>query len=446
MAAAPTPIPIDLAHELDEIRQQQTLLLTLLDHTHAGVVVHDAAGSIRYMNSSARNLFGLTLANMADAQIQQGHWWLFDENGVRLSADQLPANRVLQYGTPIDDLQMAIQPFDASELRWCDVKAAPVRDLDGSIKQVVVTFIDMTGQHKALAALNASESRLRSILEQAPVAVAVCDAAGRLQSVNAAYCRMFGYSSDELIGQPMTIITPPAFRDVTAELYRRFLETGQGLRGEWDACTKDGRSLTILSSGTLLAGSQPSQVITFIVDVTEKKHLENDLIHKNALLEKRASEDGLTGLLNRQTIFERLQIAIQRCTRYGDALSVMMLDVDFFKQINDTYGHEAGDQVLMKVAHTIRDTIRQVDTAGRYGGEEFFILLPNVDQQGAIAAAERLRLQIAALRFPLDELDVTVSIGVASHQEGDDMQFLVNRADLAMYQSKRAGRNQVHAG
>lgn len=441
-----SPLSASLAQELDEIRQQQTLLLTLLDHTHAAVVVHGADGRVRYINSSARAIFGVKLATMLEMPDEKWNWWMFDEQGVRLPPERYPAQMVLLTGRAIDKQLLAIQPFDAGDLRWCEVKAAPVHDLDGSIRQVVVTLIDITEQRRTREAVDASEARLRSILEQAPVGVCVSDDQGRLLSVNPAYCQMFGYREDELLGQPLTLINPPAYREVMAELYRRFIETGKGYRGEWDALSKQGRELTIIATHTLLSGTHPQQAVTFVIDITEKKHLENDLIRKNQLLEKRASEDGLTGLLNRQTIFERLEQALQRCQRYQEPLAVMMLDVDFFKQINDTYGHETGDQVLQRVAATIRESIRAVDIGGRYGGEEFFILLPNIDQQGALAAAERLRQQIAALRLPPHELEVTVSIGVACHIDGDDMQFLVNRADLAMYRSKRNGRNQVNVG
>ena len=435
-----------LAHELDEIRQQQTLLLTLLDHTHAGVVVHGADGRVRYINSSARAIFGIKLATILEMEEEKWSWWIFDANGVRLPADRYPAQQVLQTGAAVENLLLAIQPFDAGDIRWCKVKAAPVHDLDGSIRQVVVTLIDITEQIRAGEAVAASEARLRGILEQAPVGVCVSDDKGTLLSVNPAFCQMFEYQPEELLGQPMTTINPPAYRDVMAELYRRFIDTGKAYRGEWEALSKRGTQLTIIATHTMLAGSNPPQAVTFVIDISEKKHLENDLISKNTLLEKRASEDGLTGLLNRQTIFERLELALQRCQRYREPLAVMMLDVDFFKQINDTYGHEAGDQVLRQVAATVRESIRSVDVAGRYGGEEFFVLLPNIDNSGALAAAERLRQQIAALKLPQPELEVTVSIGVASYVEGDDMQFLVNRADLAMYKSKRDGRNRVNAG
>jgi two-component system cell cycle response regulator len=141
-----------------------------------------------------------------------------------------------------------------------------------------------------------------------------------------------------------------------------------------------------------------------------------------------------------------LDYALERCKRYQETLSVLMLDVDFFKQINDTYGHMTGDKVLTAVAAAIKQSIRTVDIAGRYGGEEFIVILPNIDIEGAAIVAERLRQAILEIRIEGSEIEASASFGVSSYAENDDTEFLVNRADLALYKSKRNGRNRVTAG
>lgn len=436
----------NMAAELDEIRRQQTLLLTMLDHTQAGVVVHGNDGTLRFINASARKILGLTPESVPEVVKPGWNWWLFDEYGARLAPEQFPAQRVLQTGEPLDNLLLAIQPFDASPLCWCDVKAAPVLDLDGDISQVVVTLIDVTAQRKAREALAASESLLASILDQAPVGICISDVDGTLQAINPAYCQLFEYSAAELIGKPMSMVSPAPYRGVMNELYRRFIDSGMEFRGEWEVNTKLGQSRTVLATSARISGLNPPQAVTFVIDITDKKHLENDLIEKAQLLEKRAREDGLTGLLNRQASFDMLDYALERCKRYQETLSVLMLDVDFFKQINDTYGHMTGDKVLKAVSGAIKQSIRTVDIAGRYGGEEFIVLLPNIDTEGAVVVAERLRSAIQQLKFEVAEMEITASLGVASYIDNDDTEFLVNRADLALYKSKRGGRNQVTTG
>jgi diguanylate cyclase (GGDEF)-like protein len=162
-------------------------------------------------------------------------------------------------------------------------------------------------------------------------------------------------------------------------------------------------------------------------------------------LEKEARNDGLTGLLNRKTFCERLENVLTRLDgRYPCA--VIMLDLDHFKKINDTHGHPAGDAVLRKVSNVIRKTVRKVDMAGRYGGEEFAIYLHSTDQTHACQVAERLRLMIRQTWFVFNEreLVVTASLGIACYPEhGKTGEELLQHADVALYSSKRDGRDRT---
>ena len=163
-------------------------------------------------------------------------------------------------------------------------------------------------------------------------------------------------------------------------------------------------------------------------------------------VQRLATTDGLTGIYNRRHFFELAEHELSRARRYGHPVSAIMLDVDHFKQVNDTYGHAAGDQVLRAVAERCGDNIRDIDILGRYGGEEFAIILPATDLTVAQIAAERLRRCIADVPVPTDkgDLTVTISLGVASSaQDDEDVAALLNRADAAMYAAKQAGRNRV---
>jgi diguanylate cyclase (GGDEF)-like protein len=158
-----------------------------------------------------------------------------------------------------------------------------------------------------------------------------------------------------------------------------------------------------------------------------------------------AQIDPLTFLLNRRMIVRELQNEVLRAERYKSALSITVMDIDHFKKVNDTYGHMAGDEVLRQVAYILRDHIRQPDVAGRYGGEEFLVLLPSSDAGAAAEQASRLCRQISATA-PLVQghvINVTVSLGIAQFHPGvDTWDTLLNRADNAMYEAKRAGRNR----
>jgi diguanylate cyclase (GGDEF)-like protein len=154
--------------------------------------------------------------------------------------------------------------------------------------------------------------------------------------------------------------------------------------------------------------------------------------------------DALTDVLSRRALVESLDAEIARAERYGSALTCLMLDLDHFKNINDTYGHQCGDAVLQRVARVISEQCRTTDHVGRYGGEEFLIILPETPIDAATALAERLRLAVAAT--PLDRIKehITVSIGVAGWLGGDgSANGLIAEADQALFESKAAGRNCV---
>ncbi len=170
------------------------------------------------------------------------------------------------------------------------------------------------------------------------------------------------------------------------------------------------------------------------------------LLKKAQLLEQLAMTDSLTGLHNRRQFLELAALEFQRARRYRHPLSVLMLDIDGFKQVNDTYGHAVGDQILQIVSTRCRKSLRDIDLLGRYGGDEFVVLLPEDDLNGARNAAERLCRYVAATSVDTDRglLNITLSLGAAALAEGDaDVASLLNRADAALYRAKNAGRNRV---
>ena len=177
--------------------------------------------------------------------------------------------------------------------------------------------------------------------------------------------------------------------------------------------------------------------------------IENVLLHERA--EHQAATDALTGLANRRQFEERLLAEVDRTRRFPAPLGLMMLDIDHFKQVNDRFGHQAGDDVLRAVAGAVSACARDVDVAARYGGEEMAVLLPGADIAGALAAAERVRKAVEALDTGIldaegDPVRVTVSLGVASLGEGPlDGEDLVAQADAALYRAKHAGRNRSEA-
>jgi len=176
-------------------------------------------------------------------------------------------------------------------------------------------------------------------------------------------------------------------------------------------------------------------MLCVVHDVTEQKRLKNEL-------EFAASRDPLTGLWNRRHFLDLLDKARQQKRRNDVDYSLLILDADHFKNINDQFGHDKGDEVLVLLARTLENRVRETDSVCRWGGEEFIILLPQTDISNAAHLAECLRAFVAEIQIPALP-HITVSIGVAQHQQEETTESLLKRADAALYTAKASGRNKV---
>lgn len=180
--------------------------------------------------------------------------------------------------------------------------------------------------------------------------------------------------------------------------------------------------------------------------VVRRREIER--IARQQKLEYQASTDALTGLANRHAFTARAEQELARAKRYGGELSLLMVDIDFFKKVNDTYGHQVGDSVLKELADIFSRTLRDIDFAARFGGEEFVILLPGINAENALKTAERLRVLVSDARISLQQggvVKITVSIGVASYSAAanNSIEKLIHEADKALYEAKKTGRNKV---
>lgn len=194
------------------------------------------------------------------------------------------------------------------------------------------------------------------------------------------------------------------------------------------------------------SGLSPDKLLS-AVDGALEKWRELRLIKANEeQLERLANIDSLTGLFNRRVVLYRLEELLKHVRRYRDNFSVIMLDIDHFKKINDVYGHLSGDQTIERIAQFLRIRTRDLDVVGRYGGDEFVIILPSTDLPSALLAAERIRKSIEAIKITDlkgNVFNITVSQGLASYKPGDDIHSIVSRADNALYRAKAEGRNRV---
>lgn len=185
------------------------------------------------------------------------------------------------------------------------------------------------------------------------------------------------------------------------------------------------------------------QLLNKNLESSEKKYriLSKELETKNQLLETAVATDTLTGLKNRQFFNQKVNEEVERFKRYDTKLSILMIDIDYFKRINDTYGHAIGDEVLKKISNELQKQLRAVDLVARWGGEEFIVLLPETELDSAISVSEKLRKKIEMLVHENSEV-VTISIGISMLSESESIDSWINRADKALYQAKKQGRNR----
>ncbi len=303
-------------------------------------------------------------------------------------------------------------------------------------------FINNSFQKSSEIALRESEQKFHSVFEQAAVGIARVSPDGKFLEVNQKLCDIIGYSKKELIQKTFQEITHPDDLDIDLGLVHQILNNErQTYNLEKRYFHKNGSIVWINLTVSLIRSSdgEPGYFVSVIDDISERKQLEYELINK-------ATHDPLTGLYNRTILNEELEDEIGRAKRYSRSLSLMMIDIDHFKLINDNYGHQVGDKVLIELAKIFKKIIRRADSAGRFGGEEFLLVLPELNNQQAHVLAERLRKQVESFSTRVGEktINSTVSIGIATYPEhGEEVDPLIKACDDAMYKAKEKGRNQV---
>ena len=312
------------------------------------------------------------------------------------------------------------------------------------VRARVQNHLALIRAHADLRAANSDLRKFKAAVDSSSAAILITDRDARIEYVNAAFSEITGYTHDEMIGSvPELLRNGATVEDDKAgerDLWQIIMD-GATWRGELCRGRKDG---TLLWEDIAIAPVyDDSGAITHIVsvnsDITRRKAMEEEL-------RQQAVTDSLTGLANRRRLMEAGTHEVQRAQRSYEPVSLLVLDIDHFKQINDSLGHAAGDVVIRTIAQVCVAQVRSFDTAGRLGGEEFAVILPMTDASGAFELAERLRAAIAATIVEWDgkAVQATVSIGVAQ-TDGEVPTFatLLGRADDALYQAKRDGRNCV---
>lgn len=299
-------------------------------------------------------------------------------------------------------------------------------------EKVRIRTSELESAKDELSEANFSMKRYLAVVDRY-VIISSTDLGGTITDASSAFCSITGYTKEELLGKKHNIVRHP---NMPKELYKEMWETllNNGIwNGEIQNLKKDGSSYWVFTTISPTYDKNGNKI--------GYTSIRQDITHQK-MVEELSIKDRLTSLYNRlklETVFED---EINRSLRYATVFSVIMADIDHFKAINDTYGHDVGDDTLVDFARILKQSVRETDIVGRWGGEEFLLILPQTDMEAAQKLAEKLRQNIEEHSFKTIK-SCTASFGVSSYMPQDDMNRIVKRADSALYESKKSGRNRV---
>lgn len=412
-----------------------TLPLAILENITDCIMNLDAFGRITFMNGAAEKM----LERSRDELLGTSVWTSFPQ----------------AIGTPLYDnylASMATQHPHSFEFfygtlnKWFKFHVYPGKDM------FTIYFRDITARKNNEKLRRESEQMYKMIADNSTDMISRVSMDGTYLYVSPASKSLLGYDPDELLGRHLyELLHPDDFSINEIKGLKQIIHSDKRL-SEYRIRRKDGTYIWFETTArTILHPSgRDKEIISVSRDVSARKHVEKQLLEANELLQKISTVDALTGVANRRGFDEYLKKEWKQASRMSTPLSLILIDIDYFKRYNDTYGHVEGDICLRLVAECLKKAAkRSIDFIARYGGEEFVIILPATDTAGARTVAEHLRIQVEALQIPHTRSEsssyITISLGTATMipTRDSDPKELFLRADKALYQAKQEGRNLV---
>ncbi|MGA2925262.1 MAG: EAL domain-containing protein [Solirubrobacteraceae bacterium] len=410
-------------------------LAAIVESSDDAIVGQTLDGTITSWNPAAERIYGYR----ADEALGRHMSMLCPGERERRQLAEILA-RVAD-GSRVDHFETVRRRHDGRAID-VSVTVSPIRAPDGTVVGASAVARDIGERRRAAGALAEAEERFRTAFEEAPIGMALLELDGRLSKVNVALCEISGYGAGELEAKRFDeLLEPEDGGAIALELAGLSERQQPPYAREARIVHASGRDVWVAIQVTLISArdGRPVRFLAQVLDITERKHYE----HK---LQDLADHDALTGLLNRRSFGRALESQAARVSRYGAGGALLMLDLDHLKYVNDTLGHQAGDEVIVRAAQMLAGRLRESDVLARLGGDEFAILLPTADAAAAEQVAHQLLKAFADEPITVVGLrarEITASIGIATFEsELSGEEVLVN-ADLAMYDAKEAGRNQV---
>lgn len=414
-----------------------SLSKAIFDSLPSGIVVQDVEGKIVWGNRAAETVLGLTLDQMRGITSIDPAWRALHSDGSNFPGEDHPAMVALRQNQTVRDVVMGVFNPKTRAHTWININAIPIREAaTGALTGVYSTFENITRQRQAERALRDRDAEFRIAVQSSSDGFWIADMTGKIVEVNNSYVNMSGYSRDELLELRITDIDSYDKAEDVAARIQRIMQNGAE-RFISVHCTKDQRRwpVEVVASYSPTGGGH---FYCFIKDLTEQQKSAELIWHQ-------ANFDRLTDLPSRALFFDRLSQECSAARRNGKQVALLFADLDAFKQVNDQYGHDAGDVVLQTVASRWLACVRGTDTIARLGGDEFAIIAGNLESnQEAIAIASKIIISLATdIALPRKHVcRVGVSLGIAMYPANAvEMDSLLSAADTAMYAAKARGKN-----
>jgi len=435
----------ELEFKNNQIKEDWSYFSITLASIGDAVIATDLQGRVKFMNQVAESITDWQEEKARGIHLSE----IFDIKGQAFGSLQEVIALSLEQG---ERAFLGPETKLISKTNWeipIDGSIAPIRNETSQTYGLVLVFRDIT-EHKVIEnSLRESQQLIQRIMETNPNLIYILDLSQkRYIYSNRDMALILGYTPEESVKFGTDIISKLIHPEDIHILGRnyiqyRIMKDGDILESEYRLKHKSNDWRWIIARDTVFkraTDGTPLEILGTSQDITERKQAEDTV-------KQMAIRDGLTEIYNHREFYRLLALEFERASRYDRNFSLLMGDIDYFKHINDTYGHLAGDETLRAIAKILLNELRAVDKIARYGGEEFACLIPETDSQGGYEVAERLRSSIekASIKLPGGELlSITISFGVVSFSEGfKQIEEMVGAVDNALYESKHNGRNRV---
>ncbi|MCP3900447.1 MAG: PAS domain S-box protein [Desulfobacteraceae bacterium] len=417
-------------------QEEKETLSTILESTPHGITLLDNYGKYLYVNPYFTKMTGYTLKDVPTKEVWFDKAYPDKEYRKKVSgawghdSNDSDQEKIREYKIKCKNGQTKYIAFRSTFLT----------------DKTISVLTDITQHKKAEEALKESEERIRAILFATPDPIVLYNNKGEPEYLNPAFVDLFGWSIAELIGKRIPFV-PDDQKKITAEKLKELFDSGNKVQFETKRLTKHGSSIGVIVSASCIKNlkGEISKLVVILTDITEQKQAKEELKLLNLKLEHRATHDFLTGAPNRRAIIENLKKELIRAKRKNSTLSIGLCDIDHFKHVNDKYGHHVGDDVLCGFVKAVQNILRPYDLLGRYGGEEFLIIVPDLSGSVEEDIYERVRAEIADHKIitKSGKVGITISIGVTNTRKNETVDAMLTSADAALYRAKDNGRNQV---